>query len=58
MRRLAEEHGVKKIAMPKIGCGLDRLQWPDVEARIRSVFDDTEDVEILVVMLPEKKQKG
>lgn len=36
-----------KIAMPKIGCGLDRLQWSDVEPLIREVFADT-DFEILV----------
>lgn len=36
-----------KIAMPKIGCGLDRLRWSDVEPLIREVFADT-DFEILV----------
>ena len=36
-----------KIAMPKIGCGLDRLNWDDVSALIQEVFKDT-DVEILV----------
>lgn len=35
------------IAMPKIGCGLDRLKWNDVEQIIKEVFADT-DVEILV----------
>ena len=36
-----------KIAMPKIGCGLDRLNWDDVSTLIQEVFKDT-DVEILV----------
>lgn len=36
-----------KIAMPRIGCGLDRLNWQDVEQIIREVFAGT-DVEILV----------
>lgn len=36
-----------KIAMPKIGCGLDKLKWDDVEQIIKDVFADT-DVEILV----------
>jgi len=40
------EH-TSKIAMPKIGCGLDRLKWDDVEQIIKDVFADT-DVEILV----------
>lgn len=37
----------EKIAMPKIGCGLDRLNWKDVESIIKEVFADT-DAEILV----------
>lgn len=36
-----------KFAMPRIGCGLDRLQWDKVKAIIAEVFVDT-DVEILV----------
>lgn len=39
-----------KIAMPKIGCGLDKLQWSDVEPLIREVLADT-DFEILVCAL-------
>lgn len=38
---------LKKIAMPKIGCGLDRLKWQDVERIIKEVFANT-DIEILV----------
>ena len=36
-----------KIAMPMIGCGLDKLHWEDVSTLIKKVFDDT-DIEILV----------
>ncbi len=43
--------GLKKIAMPKIGCGLDRLKWEDVSVLIKEVFEDT-DVEILVCDRP------
>lgn len=32
------EHHVTALAMPRIGCGLDGLQWPKVEALIRKVF--------------------
>lgn len=38
---------IKKIAMPKIGCGLDGLSWPKVEEIIKELFEDT-DIEILV----------
>lgn len=39
-----DAHGVTKLAMPLIGCGLDRLQWADVEpllARILTGMDVT-----------------
>lgn len=39
--------GVKKIAMPKIGCGLDKLKWSKVEKMIEKYFDGL-DIEILV----------
>ena len=47
MKMMATENGVKKIAMPIIGCGLDRLQWDKVSKIIQEVFEDT-DIEILV----------
>lgn len=36
-----------KLAMPRIGCGLDKLEWSKVKTIIEEVFADT-DVEILV----------
>lgn len=38
----ALEMRLKKIAMPKIGCGLDKLDWTDVQTVIKEVFNDTE----------------
>ena len=35
------ENGETEIAMPMIGCGLDKLQWDKVEAMIEEVFDNT-----------------
>lgn len=40
-------NNIKKIAMPVIGCGLDRLQWCKVSEIIKEVFKDT-NIEILV----------
>lgn len=40
-------NNIQKVAMPIIGCGLDRLQWSKVSGLIKSVFDDME-IEILV----------
>ena len=36
-----------KIAMPTIGCGLDRLEWDKVSEIIKEVFENT-NIEILV----------
>jgi len=42
--------GVEKIAIPLLGCGLDRLDWNLVKEIIEEVFEDV-DVEILVCYL-------
>lgn len=36
-----------KLAMPRIGCGLDRCDWNEVSEIIKNVFNDT-DIEILI----------
>lgn len=56
MRKHAIEHDVKRISMPKIGCGLDRLSWNDVEKTIRETFKGT-GIEIIIYELDEKKQE-
>ena len=45
-----EDFGITKLAMPLIGCGLDKLEWNRVKDVIEDVFDDT-DVEILICYL-------
>lgn len=35
---------IKKIAMPKIGCGLDRLQWDEVEDLLKNIFSKEYDI--------------
>lgn len=39
-----------KIAMPRIGCGLDKLQWADVKQLIKKTFEGM-DIEIIVYSL-------
>lgn len=45
-----ETLGIEKVAIPQIGCGLDRLNWDIVKEMIEEVFDSIE-VEILVCYL-------
>lgn len=47
MRTIVLTHHIKKIAMPVIGCGLDRLNWDKVSTIIKDTFNDL-DVEITV----------
>lgn len=50
MKEQCEDYDIKKLAMPRIGCGLDRQNWLDVKALIEKVFADT-DIEIMVCSL-------
>lgn len=50
MRRIVDNNCIKKIAMPRIGCGLDGLYWPAVKKSIINTFKDT-DIEILICSL-------
>ena len=50
MREQCEELDITKLAIPYIGCGLDKLQWNKVSDVIEDVFEDT-DIEILVCSL-------
>ena len=47
MKEIAINEDIKFIACPKLGCGLDRLQWSNVREMLKDVFKDTE-IEILV----------
>lgn len=47
MREICQDNDIKKVAMPIIGCGLDRLKWDKVSKTIKKMFDDM-DIEILV----------
>ncbi|KAJ1528670.1 hypothetical protein ONE63_007064 [Megalurothrips usitatus] len=46
-KRLCVEHGVKQIAIPKIGCGRDQLDWAEVRDLLNKQFADT-DIEVTV----------
>ena len=47
MSQVCKDTGITKVAMPLIGCGLDRLNWDKVSEIIKETFEDT-DIEILV----------
>lgn len=47
LREQCKELGVKKLVMPKIGCGLDKMDWKSVKKKIHKTFRST-DIEIIV----------
>ena len=51
MKNYALAKNIDRIAMPKIGCGLDKLTWENnVEKLIKEVFKNT-DIKIIVCSL-------
>lgn len=50
LKDLCEEYKINKIAMPLIGCGLDKLAWNNVREIIEDVFKDT-NIKIVVCKL-------
>jgi len=48
----AGQHGVACIAMPRIGCGLDGLDWGLVEAMLRRILLDTPRIAFEVYVPP------
>lgn len=49
-KSLCIQHDIKYLAMPKIGCGLDRLEWHRVEQMIVNIFRDL-NIEIVICYL-------
>lgn len=47
MKRQAIEKNITKIGMPKIGCGIDGLNWSEVSKCVQSIFENT-NIEIVV----------
>ena len=40
LRDRCQTYGIKTLSMPRIGCGLDGLEWPRVKALLYTVFSD------------------
>lgn len=38
LRDFIVQHNIKKLAIPRIGCGLDKLYWPKVKIIIQFAF--------------------
>ncbi|KAK3098050.1 hypothetical protein FSP39_015596, partial [Pinctada imbricata] len=51
MKKHCITHNVTSVSMPRIGCGLDRLQWEEVSTMICEIFADTT-MTITVYTLP------
>ena len=50
LKEICGEILVKTLVMPKIGCGLDKLNWKNVKKMLEEIFEDT-DINIEVYYL-------
>ena len=50
MKSHAAMYGVSTIAIPKIGCGLDQMNWQEVVKLLRDVFAYS-DIHVVVYTL-------
>lgn len=48
MANHASRHGVAKVAMPRVGCGIGGLRWRDVHRVLSGIARDHEHVELEV----------
>lgn len=53
MKRHCLSNGVNKVSMPRIGCGLDKLEWEQVSQILTEVFESS-NISITVYSLPER----
>lgn len=49
------QDNLKKLAIPRLGCGLDKLDWNKVKYLIQYIFQNT-DIEIVVYHLDQANQ--
>lgn len=49
-RNQCEFLNIEKLAMPQIGCGLDKLEWSKVSLMIQEIFKDT-NIDIVICKL-------
>lgn len=50
LKEQCKDFYIEKLAMPRIGCGLDKQKWENVKPLIEKIFADT-DIEILICYL-------
>lgn len=55
LKKFCCSHNIKKLAMPKIACGLDQLDWNIVFNMLKYVYDDTT-IDITVSTFTPSKQ--
>lgn len=57
MKQQCEALGIKELAMPLIGCGLDRLQWDKVSQMVQDMIRDT-GINIHVVVFEKSRDQS
>lgn len=47
LKKYIIKYNIKYLAMPQIGCGLDKLEWNEVSKLIKQIFSDL-DIDIII----------
>lgn len=42
LRTHCREHGVEKLAIPRLGTGADKIDWPFVKRIVEDIFKETD----------------
>jgi len=51
LRDLCKKLGITHLAMPRIGCGLDKLSWDIVQLYLKCVFQNCQDLNVTIYTL-------
>lgn len=51
LRELCKNLGITHLAMPRIGCGLDKLSWDIIQLYIKCVFQSCQDITVTIYVL-------
>lgn len=52
MKDHMKKHNIQKLAIPRIGCGIDGLEWDKVSAELQGVFGQEEMEIVVYVFVP------
>lgn len=56
MKEIIKDKGIKKVYVPKLGCGRDKLDWNIVKKMLKELFEKEKDIDLCVLFYIENKK--